>query len=242
MKYSGLAAIKEQSDQDQSSRKDSVDLDVVATCVEPPVSAAVASLGKGYSTDEDLMLGFAGGDVSAFETLYRKYRPTLYRFFLAAVADEGLANELYQDTWTKVIGASREYQVKAAFSTWLFTIARNNLWDYFRKFQPNLVEFDTVAELQAGDVSLPDSINVELQPDELAVLAQQAHSLHQALDRLPLKQKEVMLLRYIAGMTLTEIATSIEEKPETVKSRLRYATTKLKNDLKHTIAGFQRLA
>ena len=84
--------------------------------------------------------------------------------------------------------------------------------------------------------------NIELQPEELAVLAQRAQSLQQALDKLPLKQKEVMLLRYVAGMTIIEIATSIEEKPETVKSRLRYAIVKLKNDLKHSLAGVQRLA
>lgn len=201
----------------------------------------VSAVGNG-ETDENLMLAYASGDVSAFETLYRKYRPALFRFFLAAVADESLANELYQETWTKVIGASRKYQPKAAFSTWLFTIARNNLWDYFRRFQPRLVEFDTVAELGGESGMAAESGNTELQPEELAALTQQAQTLQQALDKLPLKQKEVMLLRYVAGMTLSEIATSIEEKPETVKSRLRYATAKLKNDLKHSLAGFQRLA
>lgn len=193
-------------------------------------------------TDEHLMLAYASGDAAAFEVLYNKYRPALFRFFLAAVTDDWLANELYQETWIKVIGARAKYQPKAAFSTWLFTIARNNLWDYFRKFQPHVVEFDTVAEFNEEADLLAATGNVELQPDELAVLAQQSLSLQRALDQLPLKQREVMLLRYIAGMTLAEIAISIEEKQETVKSRLRYATVKLKNDLKHSLAENQRLA
>lgn len=229
-------------DKEQTNQENSVDLALANAGAESSTMALTDPAARNAETDEDLMLAYASGDAVAFETLYRKYRPALFRFFLAAVADESLANELYQETWTKVIGASRKYQPKAAFSTWLFTIARNNLWDYFRKFQPHLVEFDTVADITGENAMAVEVYSIELQPEELAVLAQQAQSLQRALDKLPLKQKEVMLLRYVAGMTITEIAMSIEEKPETVKSRLRYAIIKLKNDLKNSLAGVQRRA
>ena len=194
-------------------------------------------------SDEDLMLDYARGNANAFTHLYTKYRPSLFRFLVAALGDESLATELYQETWTKVIGARRSYQPKAKFSTWLFTIARNNLRDYYRKFQPHLVEFDTVAEMSATDetYAIDGSVVVEMQPDEIAALAQQSRTLQLALDRLPLQQKEVMLLRYFAGMSIAEIAASVEDKPETIKSRLRYATVKLKQDLKNSLSAQQQV-
>ena len=192
---------------------------------------------EGVIADEELMLDYAGGNAEAFNQLYTKYRPALFRFFVAALGDDSLANELYQETWAKVIGASRNYQPTAKFSTWLFTIARNSLWDYFRKFQPHLVEFDTITELgtEESNISSENNMFVEMQPEEVAALGQQSRILQLSLDRLSLNQKEVMLLRYVAGMSIAEIADSVEEKPETVKSRLRYATAKLKQSVKQSL-------
>lgn len=218
------------------SAGESVTKDSTARISSADSSTAMPQAGK---SEEDLMLEYARGDTQAFTYLYTKYRPPLFRFFVAALHNESLATELYQETWTKVIGASGSYQPKAKFSTWLFTIARNSLHDYYRKFQPHLIQFDTVAEDAAADetYAIDSSVVVEMQPDEIAALAQQSKTLQLALDRLPLKQKEVMLLRYFAGMSVADIADSTEEKPETVKSRLRYATLKLKQDLKYSLAA-----
>ncbi len=261
--FAGMIADKDEAERPAASTSITEDISAATVAavgradgctpeISTPQNAAVSDVGakgavaqnsygmaRAAKSDEELMLDYAQGDTHAFTHLYGKYRPPLFRFFVAAVNDESLATELYQETWTKVIGASRSYKPKAKFSTWIFTIARNNLRDYYRKFQPHLVEFDTVAEASAVDETniIDSSVVVELQPDELAILAQQSRTLQLALDRLPLNQKETMLLRYFAGMSIADIAESMDEKPETIKSRLRYATVKLKQDLKNSLAA-----
>lgn len=207
---------------------------------------AGGATGDSAGADGSLMLAYARGDSASFEILYQKYRPMLFRFFVLAVSDEGVANELYQETWVKVIRARESYQPSAAFSTWLFTISRNCLRDYYRKRHPEFVEFDTVDEnldsnsenrLEAGAIETD-----ELRPDEMAMLKQQSESLSQAIEMLPLNQKEAILLRYVAGMTIAEIAESVDEKLETIKSRLRYAVPKLKANLRQSLEDKQRFA
>lgn len=195
-----------------------------------------ASQGGSPDSDEHLMSAYAMGDTQAFESLYHKYRPVLFRFFMLAVTNESTATELYQDTWMKVIRARNSYQPTAAFSTWIFTISRNCLRDYFRKHQPEIIEFDTVDESVASHDGNIDGIenaisNTEFQPEQKAMLFEQSSFLCRALEMLPLSQREALLLRHVAGMSVAEIAESVNEKPQTIKSRLRYATPKLKKYL-----------
>ena len=79
------------------------------------------------------MLDYRDGDVTAFDELYRRYRGSLYRYFLRQCYQASVAEELYQDVWMKLIKARENYQVKAKFSTWLFHLAHNHLIDFYRK-------------------------------------------------------------------------------------------------------------
>jgi len=197
-------------------------------------------------SDESLMSAYVAGDTASFEILYQKYRPALFRFLRLAVSDDGLANELYQETWVKIIRARDNYQPTAAFSTWLFTISRNCLRDHYRKHQPEFIEFDTVGEnldVDIGSDAEPNAFeSVVLRPEEKAMLFQQTESLTHAIEMLPLDQKEAILLRYVAGMTIAEIAESVDEKHETIKSRLRYAVPKLRANLRQSLEDKQRFA
>src|SRR5678809_742269 len=84
----------------------------------------------GEATDEELMLAYRGGDAAAFETLYSRHRARLFRFVLRSVKTRALAEELYQETWMRVIEARGRYAPKARFTTWLYTIAHNQLVDH----------------------------------------------------------------------------------------------------------------
>src|SRR3546814_15842207 len=79
-----------------------------------------------------LMLAWVWGDAAAFELLYARYRGPLYRFRLRQLRDPSLADELFQDTWQRVIGAREGWKPDAAFRTWLFRIAHNRLNDHWR--------------------------------------------------------------------------------------------------------------
>ena len=84
-------------------------------------------------SDESLMLQYQQGEQAAFETLYRRYKDTLYRYFLKHCSNQQQSEELYQEVWIKLINSTARYKPKAKFRTYLFTIAHNTLVDFYRK-------------------------------------------------------------------------------------------------------------
>src|ERR671933_1267232 len=92
--------------------------------------------------DEALMLAYQAGNAGAFETLYRRHRTRLYRFVLRAVKTRAAAEELFQEVWMRVIEARSRYTPQARFTTWLYTIAHNQLVDHWRKRGLTLVTLE----------------------------------------------------------------------------------------------------
>jgi len=173
------------------------------------------------TSDDALMQAWAGGDVTAFEALYGRHRQRLHRFLLRQLRDPGLADEVFQDTWQRVVAAGRDWRPDAAFATWLYRIARNRIADHWRARQhrpPAPVD----AEERTGRVEDPDT------PEQRMAALQRDRELQQALDALPDEQREVVLLRLEQELTLEEIGDITGVGRETVKSRLRYAMDKLR--------------
>ena len=163
------------------------------------------------------MLAYGGGDAAAFETLYARHRGGLFRFVLRAVKDRGVAEELFQEVWVRVIEARGRYAPKARFITWLYTIAHNLLVDHWRKKGLSLVALD-------GDDVSSESANPARQAESREALARLVH----ALESLPAAQREAFLLHQEGGLSVAEIAAATGVGEEAAKSRLRYAMTKLK--------------
>ncbi len=180
----------------------------------------------GDLTDEALMCAFRDGDALAFDELYRRHRGRLYRYLLRQCT-QGLAEELAQDCWMRVIGARAGYDVTARFTTWLFRIAHNRLMDYFRSHARSLLESysdgDTLqAVLDAAPAPSLCEPSRQLEREELA------RRLVAALEELPAPQREAFLLREEAGLGVEEIALAMGVNRETAKSRLRYACARLR--------------
>jgi RNA polymerase sigma factor (sigma-70 family) len=166
--------------------------------------------------DEELMLAYRGGDAGAFETLYARHRGALYRFVLRSLKDRGVAEELFQEAWMRVIEARARYAPSAKFKTWLYTIAHHLLVDHWRKKGLALVEM---------------SEDMAVAPDDPARQAEARESLArllQAIEALPIAQREAFLLHEEAGLGVAEIAAATGSNEEAAKSRLRYAMAKLK--------------
>jgi len=175
-------------------------------------------------TDEALMLAWAGGDLPAFQALYERHRRTLHGFLLRQLRDPGLAEEIFQDVWQRVIAARAGWQPDAAFGTWLFRIAHNRLNDHWRasRHRPP-APHDADARVEAVvDGHTPET---ELSGFE------QRRRVQQAMDALPPDQREVLLLRLEQELSLEEIGQITGVGRETVKSRLRYAMDKLRAGL-----------
>ena len=178
-----------------------------------------------HDSDENLMLQYQKGEQIAFETLYRRYKDILYRYFLKHCSDREQSEELYQEVWIKLINSTARYQPKAKFKTYLFTIAHNTLVDFYRKAKPTqTVEFED-AEMTEDLINNPTPLAI---PEDEFTLKQKSNFLIQALEALPADQKETAILHFEQDMTVQKIAEVTQVKTETAKSRLRYAKNKLK--------------
>ena len=185
---------------------------------------------KDLRTDEALMLAYRDGESAAFERLYGRWRGPLYRYFLHQCGHAGQADELYQDVFMRVIGASARYEPSARFSTWLFRIAHNRLVDHWRKTGREPI--DPLASDEDGDACTPDPPAPDSSaPERQAEQRELRQALLAALHALPEVQREAFLLAEEGGLTLEEIASISGVGRETIKSRLRYATRKLRKDM-----------
>jgi len=132
------------------------------------------------------------------------------------VREPATANDLFQGIWEKIVAARRRYRPSAPFRAWLFRIAHNHVVDHFRRSRPGA---DVPVEALAADAQGPDG-SLES--------ADRASRLAQAIAELPPEQREVVLLRLESGLDIRTIAEICGTRPETAKSRLRYAVDKLK--------------
>ncbi len=177
-------------------------------------------------SDESLMLRYAAGDAAAFEQLYGRYRRLLLGYLVRQLRDRERGEELYQETWTRVIRAREGYRQSAAFRTWLFTIAHNLVTDDFRRRgrQAEIVALEDGAGGEPVDEAAPG-------PEQAMAEREGARELLARIGRLPFAQRDVILLRLEAGLGVGEIAAVTGADPEAVKSRLRYAVRRLRAEV-----------
>jgi RNA polymerase sigma-70 factor (ECF subfamily) len=180
-------------------------------------------------SDEDLMLAYAAGDAGAFDTLYSRHRGGVYRYLLRQCRQPGIADEMFQDVWMSLVRVRTSYVPSAKFTTWLYRLARNRMIDHYRASgHLTLVSADDEAHEDAV-VALPAARSA--QPEVRAENRELGERLRAAVAALPPAQREAFLLQQEAEMSLAEIAELTGVGVETVKSRLRYALAKLRNEL-----------
>jgi RNA polymerase sigma-70 factor (ECF subfamily) len=168
--------------------------------------------------DVSLMLRYREGDLEAFETLYRRHQDSLYRYLLRLSVNRDVAEDVFQDVWTRIIKSRRNYRATAQFKTFLFRVARNCFIDHVRRNKRHMAA-------SAGD---PDSYAASGEaPDASAERSLARRRLEIALCTLPEEQRDVFLLYEEGGFDIGQIAGITGVKQETAKSRLRYAKKKL---------------
>ena len=170
------------------------------------------------------MLRYARGDVDAFQQLYERHRGGLYRYFLRQ-NNRSVAEELFQDVWARVIESRKRYRPKAAFKTWLYTLAHNRLVDHWRREGVRPVA-QSASDDDCQEMTAPDT---NPGPPRLVDLRDCIEQLLQLVSGLPEVQRQTFLLRYEAGLSLQEIAEATSTQAETAKSRLRYAMGRLRS-------------
>jgi RNA polymerase sigma-70 factor (ECF subfamily) len=178
-------------------------------------------------SDESLMLRYADGDDHAFEVLYGRHKDALYRFVRRQCGDPEIAFELAHDIWLKLINARRRYRPRAPFTTYLFTVARNRMIDYYRSRARRLPAVGVISDpIDVEDLPSQGDDG----PDTLADVRALVDRSLAFVQAMPSHQREVVLL-YVEGLSMTEIGAITELPPETARSRLRRALTRLRQEL-----------
>ncbi len=169
--------------------------------------------------DSALMLRYKDGDVTAFETLYRRHNDSLFRYLMHLSLHRDTAEDVFQEAWGKIINSRHNYRPTAKFSTFLFRVAHNCFIDHLRRNKRHTAETNVDPDQMA---------NTNAEPDELTERHLARRRLDACLAQIPPEQRDVFLLYQEAGLSIDEIATVTDVNRETAKSRLRYATGKLK--------------
>lgn len=161
-------------------------------------------------------------DKKAITALYDAFADDMYHY-LVTLSDPTLAKDIVQKTWLKVIENPHRFHTATSVKAWLFTLARNALIDEFRKTNRSIA-LDATYD---GPEHTAFVANIEPDLDASLLKAELQSSFDQALMALTFEQREAFCLQQ-EGFSLADIANISECKQETIKTRLRYARSKLK--------------
>lgn len=169
--------------------------------------------------DESELLRLAAADLAHFRPLYEKWMPPVYRYFYYRVGNVQEAEELTSQVFLAVCEQLPGYRHRGCFSAWLFGIARRRAAEYFRKRRSHLA-------LEAVDTPDPeaDSMTQAAHGDEI-------HRLRELILALPEKDQEYIRLRFVAGLTYSEMGSLLKKNDEAVRKYLARLLIRLQNRL-----------
>lgn len=172
--------------------------------------------------------GLKRHDAELVDRLIVQYQHRLLRYLLFLTGDREMAEDLFQETWMKVLTRGSQYNGVARFDTWLFTVARNLLIDLRRKRTMASLEDLCAAQGEDYTLEIPSS---EPNPFDHYKNLEGARRIGAALLLLDPLHREVLALRFHEGLSLEEIATVTRSPLSTVKSRLYRGLAALKPHL-----------
>ena len=177
-------------------------------------------------SDHELINRYLNGDHYCLESLVHRHKQKVFSYILLVVKDKQLADDIFQDTFIKVINTLRSgiYKEEGKFIQWVMRIAHNLIIDYFRKAQRlSIVENssedgDIFENLQIIDDSVEDKI----------ILDQIHEDVRKLVDLLPEEQRKVLIMRHYSDMSFKEIAEQTDVSINTALGRMRYALINLR--------------
>ncbi len=176
--------------------------------------------------DQELVQAYIKGDPSAIETLITRHRSKVYTYILLTIKNQQLAEDLFQETFIKVIQSLRggKYKDNGRFLSWVIRIAHNLIIDHFRKEkQMNSISNDDTEVDLFNSKKFSDK-NIE----EIIVSSQIRSELRTLINELPADQREVVLLRHYGELSFKEIADQTGVSINTALGRMRYALINLR--------------
>jgi RNA polymerase sigma-70 factor (ECF subfamily) len=170
-----------------------------------------------------LVARLKAGDAAAFEAVYEAYRPRLFSFLARLCRRRDVAEDLLEETWLRLVARAAELTDDTRLAPWLFTVARN-LHASYRRHR-------ALDEARVFDLAPPWPLAPAESPFEAAARRETERRLERALARLPLRDREVLLLVGGEDLSPAEAAAVLELTPEAARKRLQRARERLQDEM-----------
>jgi RNA polymerase sigma-70 factor (ECF subfamily) len=177
------------------------------------------------ASDKVLIRNYLRGNEEAFEVLLNRYKDRVFAYIKFTVKDEALANDIFQETFMKVIRTLKKgsYNDEGKFLPWVNRIAHNLIIDHFRRNQ-KMPTTNGGPDFDIFDIIKDKSLNVEEEAIKDQILSDVKKLVHQ----LPFDQKEVLMMRMYFNMSFKQIAEKTNVSINTALGRMRYALINLR--------------
>ena len=183
--------------------------------------------------DAVLVKSYIDGDENALAILIKRHQSKIYGFIYSKVSDRDIADDIFQDTFIKVIKTLKlnSYNEEGKFLPWVMRISHNLVIDFFRKSN-RMPKFDNAGEFSIFSVLSDTSLNAEN-----SIIKEQVElDVRRLVDELPQDQKEVLLMRIYDDLSFKEISDKTGVSINTALGRMRYALINLRKIIdKHNI-------
>ena len=184
---------------------------------------------KNLISDSVLVKSYIQGDEKSLETLIKRHKQRIYNFIYSKVFDRDLTEDIFQDTFIKVIRTLKlgNYNEEGKFVSWVMRIAHNLVIDHFRK-KSRIPKFDSNNDFDIFSVLRDNEINIE----NKMIRDQILFEVKKIINFLPDDQKEVLVYRYYNELSFKEISEKTGVSINTSLGRMRYALINLRNIIK----------
>ena len=185
------------------------------------------------SSEAVLVKQYIDGDEKSLSTLINRHQHKIFSFIFSKVYDKDLAEDIFQDTFIKVIRTLKrgKYNEEGKFLPWVMRIAHNLVIDHFRKSN-RMPKFEGKGDFEILDFMTDDDLNAERQ----IIKSQIETDLHELIKELPQDQLEVLEMRIFKEMSFKEIAFKTDVSINTALGRMRYALINLRKIIeKHQV-------
>jgi len=187
-----------------------------------------------YVAHDYVIMQFQQGDEHAFGLIFEQYRVPVFNFIYRMLnGDRTSAEDLLNEVFMKLHDAREDYEPKAKFSTWLFTIARNHCLNCIKsrnyRQSRRTVSLEELAQ-KTTEPSAPDRLVSRSVPDD-AKRADLRELLEQAIAGLPDEYKEVFILHAVEGFAHAEVAQMLKTNPATVRTHYHRARALLREQI-----------
>ena len=166
-----------------------------------------------------------GGDANAFEELVLKYEKTVYNLALRMVGDRDDASDMTQEAFIKAYGSLSSFRGDSKFSVWIYRITTNVCLDFLRsKSRKQQVSLTVSDDDEDAQLDIPDP---KADPEQQLIKKISMQSVEEGLKTLPDKQRQILVMRELGGMSYAEIGKALSIEEGTVKSRIFRARKRL---------------